>query len=109
MIRFNGWQIATTLSLFFLCSHAAQYSYWVDQSCKSRTDWSVYLDEAFQMARRGSQRLNDDSDTDYQYVFKRMFGIDRNSKDIIETINEKDTPRKLVFSTKNPRLQLMKH
>lgn len=95
-------QLILLLCLLFLTGQVASYSYWVDKSCKDRPGFDEYLAEAFKMAERGSKRLADADDTDYHYVFKRIFDTDVNDQTEYKTeFYKKDTPKGLVYSTLN--------
>ncbi|KAL9616857.1 MAG: hypothetical protein Q9160_008313 [Pyrenula sp. 1 TL-2023] len=79
MLSFSLWNIAL-LFWFVLNTYADRMFYWVDDSCKSRPNWDEYLKEAFHLAERSAQRLADDTDKDYHYVFKRTFNTEKTDK-----------------------------
>ena len=75
--------LAPTILLLSNLAFCDGKTYWVDGSCTSRPRWvrdgkQVYMDDAFSMATRASERLRSPTDTDFLALYMRLFGQDNN-------------------------------
>jgi len=77
-MRYLTSQVVLTLSLSAIAHCKSIY---LDSSCTSRLEWNDYWSETIQLATRGSERMQSQSDTDFQAVFKRIFLTDTTSSD----------------------------
>ncbi|KAF8849827.1 hypothetical protein BDZ45DRAFT_809674 [Acephala macrosclerotiorum] len=96
--------LATTLGLACAAVPAtATLTYWIDPGCLEITDsqaWDTIMAETFRMAKRASERVYSDTDTDFAAVFKRIFGVDKTDlttfKNIYATEHDKEDPQPLT-------------
>jgi hypothetical protein len=54
-------------------------SIYIDPSCTDREGWEGYWNEGQSMAKRAVERMNSESDTDYNAVFKSIFQTAKDS------------------------------
>lgn len=78
------------LSLFSVLPALAQvqHTYWVDQSC-SGADITAIIEDAMNMAKRGTMRLNSGTDSDYAKVFERIFKAPKTDQTAFNKVNGK--------------------
>lgn len=47
--------------------------YWVDTSCSNRPGWPAFMEDTKNMATQTEERLNSQTDTDFEAIFNRIF------------------------------------
>lgn len=68
--------VALALSLPLVAYSKSLYT---DTSCTSKPGWDDYWKETQNLAKRGGERMDSATDTDFEAVFKRIFQTEKGS------------------------------
>lgn len=107
-------QTGACFLLSFQTLVSAQLTYWVDQSCTNtparQNAFNAAIHQAIDLANRGSQRLQSNTDTDMKDNIQRIFNTNwNNDANARNQINGTLIIESLSFSTNHRRLRLVRN
>lgn len=99
-----GRAFAVCMTFAYLAVSTARYVYWIDGSCSDKRKLRTAIHEAFAIAKRAAERLEDPSDIDFANVYKTLFHVKKS-----DTTRMVTNTMKQLLGLPNPQKRVIDH